>query len=391
MSLEDRLRQHLDTEARRVPEPPDGLAAVRRRGRRRRVAERAGVVTALLLMAVAVPVGWQAFEDPAIRLGPGETPTPTPVTTAPTPADPGHPGPPTPADEATPVALSPTKLGAPVLAWGPGAGDRLERIDAEGRTVLWDGPVAAALPDGRGGVVLQPAGRAAVRWLPDGDAAAEVPLAEADVLTLRGLLPDGRVLYSLRSGDRQEDTESFFAVALAEGAQPELLATTSAHESWRVGPAFAVDDRPIVAACHLHCSLWADLAEAPPEAEPLYRGLAIEGLTATPDGAVLAFVEHDPVLAQDPGGPPPELVLLDGASFAELARVALPWQAGAPVGAPVVALSAHGHRVLVSLGTDVPSTSAVAPTTPFLVEDVLTEAPRVIPVDFTGALRWTNP
>lgn len=139
----------------------------------------------------------------------------------------------------------------------------------------------------------------------------------------------------------------------------------------------AADRQPVHASCHVHCSLWLGLAEASdraygtPErarAKALYHGggdaagatAAIDGLTATPDGRVVGFVEHDPELHERPV----ELVLLDGASFDELARVELPWEAGDPVGAAVVSLSADGQRVLVALGSAAPPPTTTPPTTP---------------------------
>jgi hypothetical protein len=361
MNIEDRLREHLDHAAEALPSPPDRLDRVTRRGRRR-LAQRGGALVATAALLVAVPLVLRGFDRANVEFDPAEPGPAPPVTDT----DEEH--------AEAPLALS--DLGAPVLAWGPYEHDQLLRIGAAGEEVV-AGPVDAAFPDGQGGAVFKPAGLAEVRW--SGHAR---PVAEADdALTLRGLLPDGRVVYSVRS-DRigEDEVERFFTLTLAEDAQPEHLVLTGVLERTILGPIVAADGRLVYSSCHIHCALWEGVLDPPFGAEPLYQGLTIDGLTATPDGRVLAFVEYDLVLQTAP-----ELVLLDGSTFEELARVGLPGETEERMGVAVVSLSPDAQRVLVSLGA---SGEPGVPTTPYLVEAPLGAEPTVQPIDFAGALRW---
>ena len=116
--------------------------------------------------------------------------------------------------------------------------------------------------------------------------------------------------------------------------------------------------------------------------------MAIEGLTATPDGRVIGFVEFDITHLEDDQDP--QLVLLDGASFEELVRIDLPLAAGESAGAPTVSMSAGGQRILVTLGGQATGLPAV-PTTPYFVRGALTAKPQVFPMGFRGVLRWFDP
>lgn len=385
MSDEWWLRQRFAA-AERPPEPPDRLEEVIRRGRRRRVLERGAVLAAVAVVVLAVPLVFNGLDRHSVVLD-----------SEPSPGRSGA-GDATSDDDATPTPgtgelerVEAQALGAPVLAWGGSDGAELERIDGDGARVLWPGPVQVAIPDRQGGVLVQPTGEPAVVWLPDPDEQRQVHLAQADgTLLLRALLPDGRALYSQRPGQQpgEGDVERFFAVALAEGAEPEQVATTPALEQWRVGPTAAAGGEPVHVTCHLHCGLRPGLAEDSDGSEPLYQGTTIEGLTATPDGRVVGFVEFDPT---GPERNEPDLVLLDGASFETLARIGLPLQADDKVGQPVVSLSADGQRALVALGGDRTGRPPVeVPPTPYLVDAALTDAPRVYRVDAEGALIWAD-
>lgn len=359
MNIEERLREHLARASERLPEPTDRFDAVVARGRRRVLAQRITVAAAAVVLLVAVPLTLRGLDRTQVDL------------------EPGQPGPdPTPAETDEPGALQLSDLGAPVLAWGPYEHDQLMRVDEHGAERLGF-PVDVAFPDGRGGVVFQPASQSQVRWSQHGQ-----PLVEADgELVLRGMLPGDRVLYSVRHGSGEATTEDFFTVTLSEDAEPEHLVAAAVLERSIVGPAVAADRRLVHASCHIHCSLWVGLADSD-EDEPIYDGLTIEGLTATPDGRLLAFVEHDVTLQTDP-----ELVLLDGASFEETARVQLPGEDEQRMGVPVLSLSPDGQRALVSLGA---SGEPGIPTTPYLVEGLLSSEPHVRPIDFSGAVRWAG-
>lgn len=400
MTVERRLQRHFEQAARQLPEPPDALADVVRRGRRRQVVRR-GLVAAVTVAALAaVPVAVQWRSATTVEFGPGAppadtepaSPSPTPGTASPTPK-------PTPSDEPTTrPPLAPDSLGAAVLAYASdGEGLQIFSSGGGGSEVVWPGGVDVALSDGRGGIVVQPAGEEVLLWLPEGDDSAEVKLAEAATgdLQLRAVLPGDRVVYSVRPDVREigeNAVEDFFIVALRRDPQaPELVDQTGAYESWVVGPVVAAGDRLVHASCHLHCTLAEGLADGTEGTQPLYDGFAIEGLTATPDGRVVGFLEHD--IAQpddDLAADHADLVLLDGRSFDELARVEIPMEDRNGFGMPTVSLSGDGQRVLVSLrpwGHDGP----VGPATSYLVSDALTEAPDVQRVDVAATLRWLDP
>ena len=389
MDPERRLREHLDTVAARLPEPHDSYDHVVRRGRRRRVAVTSAVSVASVVALLAVPVTLRSLDRTTITFDPAEQP---PATTPATEATASPTASPTPTSAPAAAPIDVGELGAPVLAYGPFDHSRLALIDGEDEQLLVSRPVDVALPAGDGQVVYQPASTPELHWVSTAENVARPWRNEhPQQLLLRAVLPDGRVVYSVRPQDGEEvddrATEEFFTLAPVEDATPEPFGTRPAYESWTLGPAVAADGDLVAGACHLHCALrpWRRLAEPALDYEdPLYDGRAIEGLTSTPDGRVIGFVEFDHVLLES--GQLPQLVLLDGASFAELARLDLPLAPGASPGGSTVSLSADGQRVLVSMG------AADAPTTrPYLVRRALTRQPRVVPVDFEGTVRWFDP
>ncbi|HZD23627.1 MAG TPA: hypothetical protein VE569_09535 [Acidimicrobiia bacterium] len=355
-------------------------------------------ITLVLVLAVSACSEGQRVEQTITTKSPSTTESPTTTESLRTTEVPS-------ATEATttmvaePGLIDLQGLGSPVLAYGPDDHDPLVLADRDGQRVLWPGPIDVALPDGQGGVVLQPATESTIVWLPDIKDDAQRLVVVDGVLLLRGFLPDGRVLYSVRphaDALTESSREEFFAVTLAEGAESELVATSAAYESWTIGPVMTVGGEAAHASCHLLSSLWSGLAGASEDPESLYHGggaeagptAAIEGLAATPDGRVVAFVEFDITLAE---ADQPEMVLLDGASFEVLARVMLSLAAGESFGYPTVSLSADGQRVLVALGAVTEQAALSVPTTPYLVEGALTGEPRVSRVDTAGALRWFDP
>ena len=201
-----------------------------------------------------------AAESPRPTARPMKSPDPTPSR---------------PHDEGMTETLGVIDLSAPVLAYGPSDDDQFQLIHRDRQRVLWSDGVGAALPDGQGGVVLQPVGEAVLVWLPTGEETRPVRLVEAaGELLLRGVLPDGRVLYSVRPEDEdmsEASVEEFFAVTLAEGTEPELVGSTGALEHWTVGPAATADGQLVHAGCHLHCSLWPGLAAASEGLNPCTR------------------------------------------------------------------------------------------------------------------------
>lgn len=387
MDSERRLREHLETAAARLPEPPDSYDHVVRRGRRRRVAVASAVSVAAVVALLAVPAALRSLDRTTVTFDPAEQP---PATTADATASPDASPTPTPAPAAS--ALDVSDLRAPVLAYRPG--DRgAHVIDGESERELWSGRVNTAWPDGERGVVLKPADDRLL-WAPASDPANAVTLVEADGhLALRSVLPGGPVYYSIeRPHDNPEKwSQELFSVPLARDAAAQREGSFAAHEAWLEGPA-AVPDGLVSATCHLMCSLHRGFADAA-GSTTIYHGggdeqgatTAIDGLTSTPDGGIVAFVETEPQTPDD--AMPPTLVLLDGVSFDTLARHELPvdpaaqeqWEEGVPFRPPVVSLSADGQRVLVSAGTT------------HLVEQALSDQPRIRPVDFDGVLRWFDP
>lgn len=351
---------------------------------------------ALVVLAVScIDGGGTAPESRGPLATANVRPTRPPTTTPPLTAEA------LPATTTVPGEIALRDLGAPVLVYGPDDHDSLRLVETDGERVIWPGPTEVAIPDGRGGVLLQPATEPTIVWVPDVSNDLQRRLVTvAGELLLRGIRDDGRVVYSVRPHPdalTEGSLEEFFAIELAQGAEPERVATSGAYESWVVGPVWVGEGEPIHAGCHLHCSLWPGLTAAPPVAQPLYHGggaeagpsAAIGGLVATPDGRVIAFVEFDITL---PEASRPELVLLDGRSFNTRARIELSLDFSEQFGNPVVSLSTDAQRVLVALGapsTDQPFRSV--PTTPYLVEGALTASPQVSSIDGEGALRWLDP
>jgi hypothetical protein len=372
MSLEPRLRAHFEGSVRTLPPAPADLDDVRRRGlRRRRVEQGAITLAALALLAVGV-AGYGALARPAIDLSPIAPTVPT------TPPATGSPA------SAAPLELG--ELGAPVLAFGE---EGLRYVDRSEDVEVWPTEVVHAISDGRDlpGVVLQTMaeGVEEIVWL--GPGGRERVLAKGQGLQLRGLLPDGRVLYSATPPEVAEDTaEDFYAVAPTEDSEPAPahLASTWAYESWHVGPAWPATGEPVHAACHLMCSIWHGLAREQ-DAEPLYAGGAIEGLTTTPDGRLVAFVEFE--LSPSGAAPVPHLVVLDGATFQQVSRLGLPHEETDAAVAAIVSAGEGGREILVTLGAGSP---ASGPARPYLVTDAPGPAPQVRPISFDGVVRWAD-
>ncbi len=413
MTLERRLRQHFDTVGAELGEPEADLQRVMQRGRRRRSVQQAAVAAATLSIGVVAVLGFQGMSRSNVEFAPAAPPT---ATTSPTPQPSVTPSPtpePTVAPSSTPrpsqsakapppvvESIDPRKLGATVMAYGPGD-DGLFLIDSAGADLTWPEPVTAAFPDTRSGLVLQTRSGDVV-WEPlHGsterrlDYVTDPAAAGKTDLTLRGVDPDGSILFSTRPAKRYDEsiTERFFAVPLDGAAGPELVATEGAYESWSVGPAPVVDGH-VIASCHLLCSLyrWPDDDDTFPFPDAVYDGggkggpnAAIEGLTATPDRTLLAFVEDNDMLDQVP-----DLVVLDGATFKERLRLPLPVGKNTGIGGAVVSPSSDGQRILVSIDPPRQEMEPV-PRTTYLVDDALTPEPVVRGVDFRGVVRWLDP
>ena len=370
MSLERRLQEHFGAADLLAPE--GDVATVIRRGRRRRLLQTSAVGFAGVAVILAGGLMVRDLVATQVTFVPGAGPSEAV-------------SPPVVATQRPSVAVA--DLGAPVLAYG--SRDReLVVVNGEQQSSLEEGRVPIALPDGHGGAIAQTGTE--IRWFPqDGPV---VTLAEADeTLELRTLLPGGRVLYSTTDKQRSEDMLiTYFTVALQQGAQPEVFATDGAFESWSVGPAVVADGRLVIASCHMLCSVheWPEGYGS----KTVYHGgggnqgttAGIEGLTATSDGSIVGMVEFATV----PGAMQPELVLVDSDTWERRAVIPLPLGKRRPVGRAVVSLSDDGQRVLVAAGT---SPTGSVPQQTFLVEDALTPAPRLRPVDYDGVVRWLDP
>ena len=402
MTLERRLREQFDAAGQQLPEPDDRLDRVVRRGRRRRALTNATVGLAAVVVVMGAGAGWRAVTTTRVAFEPGATPSAVssdPASPAPT-ASPI--APPTPADEPSPAStqrpdpqttVGLADLDAPVLTYNPGA-PKLTLHRSGERVEVWSGTVGHVVAH-QGGVVIQ-SGRRLV-WISEVNAPQPVTIVEANTtVTLRGMLRDGRALYSTIEeppdpDDAEGTLEHFFAVPLAVDGEPELFADENAHEAWTVGPAATASGDLVMASCHMLCNLysWPD-----PSPDPLYNGggdkagssAAIDAIDATPDGDVVALAEYVPA----EGIRPPEVALLDGTSLRELARISLP--VDALVSRFSISISADGQRVLAVLhpyaaggeggeGVSLPAES-------FLIDGALSDAPRIRRLDFAGVVQW---
>ena len=393
MNLERQLQEHFSRSDAQLTEPQERLDEVVTRGRRRRVVQGGLMLAAVGALAFAVPTLLSPldrtqveFEAPATQ--PAEEPT-----TSQDPTDTAE------AESALVPRVSISDLGSPVLEF---SANRVEAPHVDQPFVFEsDDRIENALPDGTGGFVVQ-VGKT-LHWFSDvGQHAksSELPIGNVDGLHLRSVLrgdlaranfgvPTPRVLYSVTVGAGEEAKARFFAIELSEGAQPEFLESASAHESGVEGPTHGAADAFIHGACHLMCTLHVGLANEDRGVEPLYHGgggaqgptASINGLTSTPDGRTIAFVESSP--AHAPSKKHPQvLVLLDGASFKARARIELP-----AVGTsrdnwgptPHVSISADGQRVLVSV------------VRTFLIEEAASDQPVVRQVETDQVLRWMDP
>lgn len=403
MTLERRLRQHFQMAGAGIDEPEADLQRVVQRGRRRRSVQQAAVAAATLSIGVLAVLGLQGMSRSNVEFAPAAPPATATPSPAPQPS--GAPSPTPRPSQSTqapaPVvpSIDPRNLGATVMAYG--ANDGLSVIDGAGAERAWSEPVAVAFPDARGGVVLQTRAGDVV-WVPDAspgsrlDYVTDAAARGERELTLRGVDPGGSILFSTRPAKRYDEgiTERFFAVPLDGAGGPELLSTEGAYESWSVGPAAAADGH-VMASCHLLCSLyrWPHEDDTFPFPDAVYHGgggkggpnAAIEALTATPDGRLLAFVEDRDMVDQVP-----DLVVLDGATFKERLRLPLPVGKKTGIGGAVVSPSSDGQRILVSVDPPRQATAPV-PRTTYLVDDALTGEPVVRRVNVRGVVRWLDP
>ena len=388
MDIERRLSRHFDSTAGALPDPAPNLDTVVRRGRRRQAIVTGASAIAVVAAAAVVTLGVLQRQttnvefDPAVQPAPASEAEPTEVRTVPPSNEPTEPGT-APAETTAAVPLvAPENLDAPVLVYKAGRNGQLVRISGDQREVLWPDPVIAAFPDGEGGVVLQPRSGNAVIWLPAGGEPATLVVAEG--LYLRGLLADGRVIYSTRTQPRdpEQAIDIFYAVDRAPNPEIERLAEEGAHESSFLGPVPLGQGRLLSGGCHLMCTLWEGFGDDNNAGQPVYDGQrSIDGVTATPDGSVVAFWESHVITDRFE----PQLVLLDGENFRELARIDLPVEGPVNGGTPVVSLANGGNKVLVAAGG---STNAPVPGITHLIRGALSEKPRVERVDADGVVRW---
>ena len=395
MTIEQELRDHFNRSAADLAEPEDRLGVVQQRGRRRRTAQGVVAAIAVVIAAVGVTTALRPLLQQRVEFGApadqqGEQQSPDPATAVEVET----------ATLGTIEVVAVGDLGAPVLVT---AGRTVNLVNGNGvATVEQEQRFEGSLGDGRGGLVAS-AG-STLQWFTKSDGGGlrlEETLATGDgFLSLRTVVagrpaaamfgsPSPRALYSdAIDGENGEVTVRFYAVEVAQGATPEIVGEYTAHEGGVEGPTPAVNGF-VHAGCHLACSLYRGVAE--PEGEALYHGggspggttASIDGLTSTPSGDIIAFVESPPAAPADAENPL-VLVLLDGATFKSLARIELPadprakqrWESGEGPVPPEVSISANGQRVLVSAWSN------------FIVEGARKASPRIKLVDGEGTLRW---
>ncbi len=146
MRLEDRLHQHLNDQARRIPTPPDSLEGVERRGHRRKVTSRVAMTTAgLAAVAGFVAVSSMLFQGEAPPVATGDLLEPPVETTL--PVDSSTPLPPPSSPDAVPSGY--------LVADDRGV--TITSLDGEASTLTADTyyeAISAALPDGEGGILF---------------------------------------------------------------------------------------------------------------------------------------------------------------------------------------------------------------------------------------------
>ena len=389
MTIERRLSQHFDAAATGLPEPVPNFDTVVRRGRRRQAVITGATALAVVAVASVLTLGVLQRNSTNVEFDPAVPPAPlseAPPTEAPTAS-------PTESATTRPRATAPVPtvaledLGAAVLLYEPGRDGQLEKVAGGRRDVLWPDPVVEAFPDGEGGVVLQPRRGHSVVWLPADGSGPVTLVAEEDSMHLRGLLADGRVVYSTRvqPGDAETASNIFYAVnRVLDDPEIERLYEEGAHESWFLGPVPLGPDRMLSGGCHLLCTLWEGFGDDNNAGEPVYDNQrSIDGLTATPDGSVVAFWESP--ITEDRFDP--QLVLLDGESFRVLARIDLPVDGPMRIGIPVVSLADGGNRVLVAAGNAVEEGTPL-PRVTHLIRGALSDNPRIENVAANGVVRW---
>lgn len=231
--------------------------------------------------------------------------------------------------DAAVATATPGEIDRALLVFGR---DGIRRMDASQDGPIWNGPVVAALPDLRGGVVIQEADPddpdafgGAVRWLPAGADAPAPPLGPSEgqvrLHAVVGLDGEPTVLFTHRTGEGEDEVETLHAHGLDSGTDREL-AVTGALESGLGGTGLA-DDRLVLARCHLHCQLLVVPPGSPPDGddvtELLPGPMPIQGLDVARD--VAAYVELPPPAAVDDDDGEPVLWLhdIDGGDRRDLA------------------------------------------------------------------------
>lgn len=374
--LEERLRRA----GRDLPALPDRLDDVRRRGRRRRTAVRAGAgAAALTVLALAGVLGAQVLErtpSPVVGDGPPETPapeTPSPAAPAPSPSSTADGDPGSSADTDT---VSPDELGWVTVTHGA---DGVRRWGPDGPELLAPGSTSRVVWLPEHGAVGQSTPGAAIVPLGPGDGDELVGARDGLLLRAGGVGPGGAEVLLVTWTRPASELGPEIVLAMVDVGTREVTELGVVGNSEDGPDALAVDgDELAIVGCHLQCSLRIADVASPIEGRELARA-DWRGGVAVADGVVATVgFGFDPELGRPESG---RLVLHDRATGSVLAETALPdvrtWDVR-------VSLSPDGAMALVTVGdpTDEETRSYVV--------DGLPGAPRVRELTVRGGALFTD-
>lgn len=237
MNIEERVRTALRHEAGGVETGRGDLGAVMRRGRRRRtagIAVGAGVVTVVVAVPVALLISWTGNDSPVFG-----DPTETSITQ---PVEPTT----TTVGATTTTTVPSTDLGNVAVVAGAGGVSMVDVVSREVVGHLDTGPVALAVSDLDGGIVMQIGTSAStILWLPAGAADPRELISPApdEILSLQEVVKiDGsrRVVYTVRvNGTAPEDSHEDLRTHDLDSGEDVFVAQVGGYESGPYRVAYA--------------------------------------------------------------------------------------------------------------------------------------------------------